>query len=147
MEASRAGTLELKVDQDVVRSSMPTAYVPRRFRIDGIEGIRPGAAIIGTPQGDGMVAIDVEWMPDIEPQAGTLLFWAESAAERHAADDTEANRRRGTRLVPQAALVRVGTVIDGRVVIEDRARELELARWLRASRADFVVERPFPHQQ
>jgi hypothetical protein len=135
-----------RVELDVVRSSTPSVYVPRRFRIDGIEGIRPGAAIVGTPQGDGMVAIDVEIEADTEPQGGIWNRWAIIAAARHLADDEEATRLRHTRLVSEAALVEVGKFAGGQILIEDRARRVEVSRWIQAGRADFVVERPFPHQ-
>jgi hypothetical protein len=135
-----------RAELDVVRSSTPSVYVPRRFRIDGIEGIRPGAAIVGTPQGDGMVAIDVEIEADTEPQGGIWNRWAIIAAARHLADEKEATRLRHTRLVSEAALVEVGKFAGGQVLIEDRARRVEVSRWIQAGRADFVVERPFPHQ-
>jgi hypothetical protein len=127
MSGGQTGVLS-SVERDVFRSSTPNVYVPRRFRIDGIEGIRPGAAIVGTPQGDGMVAIDVEIEAETEPQ------------------DEEAVRVRRTRLVSEAALVEVGQFVGGQVLIDDQSRQVELSRWIQAGRADFVVERPFPHQ-
>jgi hypothetical protein len=145
MSGDQAGVLS-RVELDVLRSSTPSVYVPRRFRIDGIEGIRPGAAIVGTPQGDGMVAIDVEIEADTEPQDGIWNRWAIVAAARHLADDEEAVRVRRTRLVSEAALVEVGKFAGGQVLIDGRTRRVELSRWIQAGRADFVVERPFPHQ-
>jgi hypothetical protein len=138
--------VQSRVERDVFRSSTPNVYVPRRFRIDGIEGIRPGAAIVGTPQGDGMVAIDVEIEAETEPQGGIWNRWAIVAAARHLAEDEEAVRVRRTRLVSEAALVEVGQFVGGQVLIDDRTRQVELSRWIQAGRADFVVERPFPHQ-
>ena len=145
MSGGQAG-VESMLELEVFRSSTPSVYVPRRFRIDGIEGIRPGAAIVGTPQGDGMVAIDVEIEADTEPQDGIWNRWAIVAAARHLADDEEAVRVRRTRLVSEAALVEVGQFAGGQVLIDDRTRRVELSRWIQAGRADFVVERPFPHQ-
>jgi hypothetical protein len=138
--------VQSRVERDVFRSSTPNVYVPRRFRIDGIEGIRPGAAIVGTPQGDGMVAIDVEIEAETEPQGGIWNRWAIVAAARHLAEDEEAVRVRRTRLVSEAALVEVGQFVGGQVLIDDGTRQVELSRWIQAGRADFVVERPFPHQ-
>jgi hypothetical protein len=136
----------LIVETDVARSPAPMVYVPRRFRIDGIEGIRPGAAIVGTPQGDGMVAIDVEMEPEVEPQEGIWNHWTVVAAARHLADDEETARVRRTRLVSEAALVQVGQFAGGQVLLDDTDKRVELSRWIQAGRADFVVERPFPHQ-
>jgi hypothetical protein len=93
-----------------------------------------------------MVAIEVEIEPDTEPQDGIWNRWAIVAAARHLADDEEAVRVRRTRLVSEAALVEVGQFSGGQVLIDDRARRVELSRWIQAGRADFVVERPFPHQ-
>jgi hypothetical protein len=138
--------VQSRVERDVFRSSTPNVYVPRRFRIDGIEGIRPGAAIVGTPQGDGMVAIDVEIEAETEPQGGIWNRWAIVAAARHLAEDEEAVRVRRTRLVSEAALVEVGQFVGGQVLIDDGTRQVELSRWIQAGRTDFVVERPVPHQ-
>ena len=135
-----------RTEINVLRSPTPTVFVPRRFRIDGIEGIRPGSAIVGTPQGDGMVAIDVEIEPDVEPRDGLWNHWAVVAAARHAADDEDTARVRQTRFVSEAALVEIGRFAGGQVLLEGRAGRTELSRWIQAGRADFVVERPFPHQ-
>ncbi len=149
-QESQGGALQLRADLeadlDAVRSPTPAVYVPRRFRIDGIDGILSGAAIVGTPQGDGMVAIDVESDPDIEPQGDVWNLWAETAARRHAADDEEIARLRRTRLVSEAALIQIGQFVGSQVLIDDAEKEAELSRWLQAGRADYVVERPFPHQ-
>lgn len=139
-------TQSLEAEISAVRSPTPTVYVPRRFRIDGIEGIATGAAIVGTPQGDGMVAIDVEAEPGVEPHPEVWGAWAESAARRHAADDEELAQRRRTRLVSEAALVEIGQFVGGQVLIDDTSKGVELSRWIQAGRADFVVDRPFPHQ-
>lgn len=132
---------------EAVRSSTPAVYVPRRFRIDGIDGIRPGAAIVGTPQGDGMVAIDVEVDPDVEPRDGLWNHWAVIAAARHVADDEDSARTRRTRFVSEAALVQIGRFGGGQVLLEGQPARAELSRWIQAGRAEFVVERPFPHER
>ena len=144
------GVLEQKIDREIeieiFRSPTPTVYVPRRFRIDGIEGIRPGSAIVGTPQGDGIVAIDVEMETDIEPEDGFWNRWAAIAAARHLADEEEATRLRHTRFVSEAALVPIGRFADGQVLVQGSWGRNELSRWIEAGRAEFVTERPFPHQ-
>ncbi len=146
-ERDQGRTVELAVDLDATRSPTPSIYVPRRFRIDGIEGIESGAAIVGTPQGNGMVAIDVEAEPEVEPQPEAWSSWAARAAQRHSADDEEVVRLRHTRLVSEAALVQVGQFVAGEILIDDSEKGAELQRWIEAGRADFVVERPFPHQR
>jgi hypothetical protein len=140
------GATKLVTEVDAIRSPTPTVYVPRRFRLDGIEGIQTGAAIVGTPQGDGMVAIEVEAEPGVEPQPEVWSSWAAGAAKRHVSDDEEVARRRQTRLVSEAALVPVGQWVGGEVLIDDSRMGAELSRWIQAGRADYVVERPFPHQ-
>ncbi len=130
------------------RSATPNVYVPLRFRIGGIEGIRTGAAIVGTPQGDGMVAIDVQWVPAVEPNQKIWERWIVEAARRHSGDDEEPHdEARLFRFVSEAALVEVGRCIKGRVVIADRSAETQLGRWIQAGRADYVVDTPFPHQR
>ena len=130
------------------RSATPFVYVPRRFRIGGIEGIPTGAAIVGTPQGDGMVAIDVESRPDVEPNPEVWTTWVSDAADRHVSDEREPglDNDRGTRFVSEAALIEVGRWIKGRVSIDEPAQGAELSRWIQAGRADYVVEAPFPHE-
>jgi hypothetical protein len=139
LEAQRA-------DVAVSRSRTPAIYVPRRSHIGGLAGVPAGAAIVGTPQGDGMVAIDVEMEPEVEPQEGIWNHWTVVAAARHLADDEETARVRQTRLVSEAALVEVGQFVGGQVLLDNTAKRVELSRWIQAGRADFVVERPFPHQ-
>lgn len=146
LEREQAGAIGLVAERDAIRSPTPNVYVPRRFRIDGIEGIRTGAAIVGTPQGDGMVAIDVEAEPDVEPQPELWSVWADRAAHRHVSDDEEVVSRRQTRLVSEAALVQIGQIMGGEVLLDDSATGAELSRWIQAGRADYIVERPFPHE-
>ena len=130
------------------RSRTPNVYVPRRFRIAAIEGIRPGAAIVGTPQGDGTVAIDVELTPYVEPSPEAWSTWIAEAARRHVAGEDEllVGERAQTRLVPEGALVEIGRCIQGRVLIDDPVKGAELSRWIEAGRAEYVVEWPFPHE-
>lgn len=123
-------------------------YVPRRFRIGGIEGIPTGAAIVGTPQADGMVAIDVESEPDVEPNPEVWSNWIADAAGRHTAEVEGGGGGQGsqTRLVSEAALVEVGQFIKGHVSINDAGAGAAISRWIQTGRADYVVDVPFPHE-
>ena len=127
-----------------VRSETPTVYVPRRFRIDGIAGIPTGAAIVGTPQGDGMVAIDVEAAQGVEPQPEAWSEWVAEAARRHNGEGEGGEVPR--RMVSEAALVVVGRFVKGEVRLDDTASGAAVSRWIQAGRADYVVEAPFPHE-
>ncbi|MGH2980721.1 MAG: hypothetical protein ACRDKV_01580 [Solirubrobacterales bacterium] len=122
--------------------------MPRRFRIGGIEGIPTGAAIVGTPQGDGMIAIDVESTRYVEPNPQVWTTWVAEAARRHSSEEEQLleGEPRQTKLVSEAALVEVGQCIQGKVRIDDPAEGAQLSRWLQAGRADYVVEGPFPHE-
>jgi hypothetical protein len=145
-EGPQGGIATVKAGRTATRSATPTVYVPLRFRIGGIEGIRPGAAIVGTPQGDGMVAIDVQWMPAVEPSHEVWKSWIAEAAQRHAGEsEGTAKDAPLTRFVSEAALVEVGRWVNGRIDA-DRDAESQLGRWVQAGRADYVVEAPFPHQ-
>jgi hypothetical protein len=147
-EQARAESNIATAEQAAVRSRTPCVYVPLRFRIGGIEGIRTGAAIVGTPQGDGMVAIDVDWAPGMEPDYEIWAAWAAEAGRRHIGEETSAEVEVDpqTRLVSEAALVEVGRFVDGNVVFDDKDKRAEVARWIQAGRADYVVNAPFPHQ-
>jgi hypothetical protein len=141
-DQGQGGIAATETQLDTVRSSAPTVYVPRRFRIDGIAGVPTGAAIVGTPQGDGMVAIDVESVSGVEPQPEVWSDWVSEAARRHGQDGGEPP----TRMVSEAALVEVGRTIRGEVRIDDTASGAAVSRWIQAGRADFLVEAPFPHE-
>ena len=154
---ARQGTTSGVATERAVRSRTPSVYVPRRFRIGGIDGIPTGAAIVGTPQGDGMVAIDVQRTPYVEPNPEAWHTWVAEAAQHHTADDDELldlGEERETRFVSEAALVEIGKCIQGHVRIDERWQGAELSRWLQAGRADHVVgggappdaESPFPHE-
>jgi hypothetical protein len=128
---------------EATRSETPFVYVPRRFRIGGIEGIRTGSAIVGTPQGDGMIAIDVEWMPYVEPKPEVWGRWIAEAAQRHIAESEqlpEGGEGRTTKLVSEAALIEVGRCVDGKLWLDEPAQGAQLSRWLEAGRADWVIE-------
>jgi hypothetical protein len=140
----QGGTATAHAGRTATKSATPTVYVPLRFRIGGIEGIRTGAAIVGTPQGDGMVAIDVQWMPGVEPSRKLWEAWTAVAARRHAGGEGEDASL--TRFVSEAALVEVGQCVNGRVVIPNDAAHTLSGRWVQAGRSDFVVDTPFPHQ-
>lgn len=142
-------TVERTDERQLVRSSTPAVYVPRRFRIGGIDGVPTGAAIVGTPQGDGMVAIDVVSTAYVEPTPERWSTWIGEACRRHECTDREElqeGEEFETRLVSEAALVEVGECMQGHARIDDPAKGAQLSRWLQAGRADFVAERPFPHE-
>jgi hypothetical protein len=132
---------------EATRSRTPNVYIPRRFRIGGIEGIRTGSAIVGTPQDGGMVAIDVESTPYVEPTPEVWGTWIAEAARRHVAEDDELlveGERPQTRLVSEAALIEVGRCIQGRVLLDDPATGAQLSRWLESGRADWVIDGQLP---
>ena len=146
-QSPQGGAATAHADRTATRSATPTVYTPLRFRIGGIEGIRTGAAIVGTPQGDGMVAIDVQWMPAVEPIREVWERWVVEAAQRHAGEEGHAGEDAPlTRFVSEAALVEVGQCVNGRVVIPNDAAHTQSGRWVQAGRSDFVVDTPFPHQ-
>jgi hypothetical protein len=143
----QGGIATANAGRTATRSATPTVYTPLRFRIGGIEGIRTGAAIVGTPQDDGMVAIDVQWTPAVEPSRKVWESWVAEAARRHAGEQGEQGEEAPlTRFVSEAALVEVGRCVNGRVVITDDAAHAQSGRWVQAGRSDFVVDTPFPHQ-
>lgn len=141
--------LTLSKRETYARSQTPTVYVPRRFRIGGIDGIPTGAAIVGTPQGDGMIAIDVVSTPYVEPNPEAWATWVAEAWEHHGCEREEERHpgeRPETKLVSETALVEVGTCVLGHVRIDEPEEGTRLSRWLQAGRADYVIERPFPHE-
>jgi hypothetical protein len=144
-EQSQGGIARVE-ELEATRSPTPTVYVPRRFRIDGIPGVPTGAAIVGTPQGNGMVAIDVEAVFGVEPQPEVWGDWVAEAARRHGGDEDGDEAEQPTRMVSEAALVVVGRFAKGEVRIDDTASGAAVSRWIQAGRADFVVEAPFPHE-
>ena len=142
--------LKEEIATDGIRSATPGVYVPRRFRIGGIEGIRTGAAIVGTPQGDGMVAIDVESTRYVEPNPEVWRTWICEAARRHIANREEhllMGDESQTRLVSEAALIEVGRWVDDRIVFDHDAVGAELSRWIQAGRADYHIDGYLPAGQ
>jgi hypothetical protein len=132
---------------DGVRSETPSVYVPRRFRIGGIEGIRTGAAIVGTPQGDGMVAINVEATAYVEPTSEVWRTWVCEAARCHVCEREEQllmDEESQPRLVSEAALVEVGHWVEGRLLVTDPESQAEITRWLQAGTADYHIDGYLP---
>jgi hypothetical protein len=125
-----------EADFAIVKSKEPTIYVPARLRIGGLDAIRPGAAIVGTLQSEGTVAIDVESTPYVDPTPQTWSNWVLEAARRHAetGDELELEAPQiETRLVSSDDLVEVGRCENGCVLIEREARP-RLQAWLQAGR-------------
>jgi hypothetical protein len=130
------------VSRTTTKSSTPVVYVPRRFRIGGLEGIRPGAAIVGTPQGDGTVVIDVESTPYVEPSPERWSNWAAEALRRHVADEEELflGEVAESRIVSEADLIEVGRYVQGRMRLAYHEGGLQLTRWIDAGRAAYVAD-------
>jgi hypothetical protein len=132
-----------EADFAIVKSQEPTIYVPSRLRIGGLTAIRPGAAIVGTLQGEGTVAIDVESTSYVDPTPQTWSNWVLEAARRHAeTEDQLEDAEIETRLVSKEDLVEVGRCENGCVLIHREARP-RLQAWLQAGRtAAILYEQP-----
>jgi hypothetical protein len=131
-----------ETDFTIVKSQEPTIYVPARLRIGGLDAIRPGAAIVGTLQGEGTVAIDVESTSYVDPTPQTWSNWVLEAARRHAETADElGDAELETRLVSKEDLVEVGRCENGCVLVDRDARP-RLQAWLQAGRtAALLYER------
>lgn len=128
----------------IVKSQEPSIYVPRRLRIGGVTAIRPGAAIVGTLQGEGTVAIDVEATSYVAPTPEIWSSWVAEAARRHAATEQELEQAEEieTRLVSSQDLTEVGRFENGCVLIDRNARP-RLQAWLQAGRTTaYLYETP-----
>jgi hypothetical protein len=143
--------LGVLVNEDIAtdgfRSNSPSIYVPRRSRIGAIEDIRTGAAIVGTPQGDGMVAINVESTAYVEPSMAVWITWLSEAARRHTCDREEQllmDDESQTRLVSEAGLIEVGRWADGRLDLADDEDRNEITRWIQAGAADYCLDGYLP---
>ena len=131
-----------ETDFTIVKSQEPTIYVPARLRIGGLDAIRPGAAIVGTLQGEGTVAIEVESTSYVDPTPQTWSNWVLEAARRHAETEDElGDAEIETRLVSKEDLVEVGRCENGCVLVDRDARP-RLQAWLQAGRtAALLYER------
>jgi len=134
LEAQRA-------DVAVSRSRTPAIYVPRRTHIGGLAGVPAGAAIVGTPQDDGMVAIDVAATHYVEPTPAVWGRWVGEAARAHTASEDDLFADEGqTVLVPEDQLVEVGRYDTGQVLVGNDAIGGRLSAWIEAGRAAFAAE-------
>jgi hypothetical protein len=134
LEAQRA-------DVAVSRSRTPAIYVPRRTHIGGLAGVPAGAAIVGTPQDDGMVAIDVAATHYVEPTPAVWGRWVGEAAREHTASEDDLFADEGqTVLVPEDQLVEVGRYDTGQVLVGNDAIGGRLSAWIEAGRAAFAAE-------
>ena len=128
-------------ERTITRSQTPLVYVPRRIHIAPLEGVPQGAAIVGTPQGDGTVAIDVQSTPYVEPTPERWTTWVAEAALRHSTD--EQDRFMGepeTRIVYEGDLMEIGRFEEGMTTIGDEAGGAQLTRWIEAGRTAYVVD-------
>jgi hypothetical protein len=135
-------TLTRTPARTTVESATATVYVPRRFRIGALEGIRQGSAIVGTPQGDGTVVIDVESTPYVEPSPARWNTWiAEGARRRLAGDEEELMEGDGppARLVAEADLIAIGRYAQDHLTLTAEGRAY-LQRWIEAGRAAYVAD-------
>jgi hypothetical protein len=129
----------------VVKSPTPAVYVPRRFRIGGLAGVPPGAAIVGTPQGGGMVAIDFDSTPYVDPNPEVWGRWVAEAARRHVSEEElPPGEEMQTTMVSEHDLVEVGMFDHGQVVITDEVARARLSVWVEAGRTAFAAGGPFP---
>jgi hypothetical protein len=124
------------------RSPTPNVYVPRRFRLGTLDDVPTGAAIVGTPQANGLVAVDIQSTRYVEPTPETWTTWVAEAARRHTAGEDELlpGEESQTRLVPEYQLVEVGRCIQRHVLIEDPALGATLQRWIEAGRVDYAID-------
>jgi hypothetical protein len=131
----------------VVKNQSPVVYVPRRFRIGGLADIPLGAAIVGTPQGEGTVAIDVESTPYVDPTPEIWGRWVSEAAHRHASaeEDLPPGEEMQTVFVSEHDLVEVGQCENGQAVITSEVGGARLWDWIEAGRTAYAADGPFPH--
>ena len=130
----------------LVKSQTPAVYVPRRFHIGGLAGIEPGAAIVGTPQGGEMVAIDVDSTPYVDPTPEIWGTWVAEAARLHANSEEELppGEEMQTIMVSEHDLVEVGKFDNGQVLINDEVGRARLSVWVEAGRTAYAAEGSFP---
>jgi hypothetical protein len=134
-------TLEAqRADVDVSKSRTPAIYVPRRTHIGGLAGVPAGAAIVGTPQGDGMVAIDVAATQYVDPTPAIWGRWVAEAARSHIAGEDDFFADEGdTMLVSEEELIEVGRFDTGQVLVRNDAVGGRLSAWIEAGRAAFAA--------
>jgi hypothetical protein len=138
-------TTATEAERTLVRSSAPSLYVPRRLRIGGLPDVPHGAAIVGTPQGDETVAIDVESTPYIDPNLGIWAVWVSEAARRHLCDDDEHpyGEAPGTMVVSEHELVQIGHFEDGCILVDEPGRA-RLTSWVEAGRVAHLAAGQVP---
>jgi hypothetical protein len=134
LEAQRA-------DVAVTKSRTPAIYVPRRTHIGGLAGVPAGAAIVGTPQDDGMVAIDVAATQYVDPSPAIWGRWVAEAARAHLASEDDFLADEGhTMLVSEDELIEVGRYDTGQVLVGNDAVGGRLSAWIEAGRAAFAAD-------
>jgi hypothetical protein len=132
-----------EADFTIVKDQEPSIYVPRRLRVGGLAGIRPGAAIVGTLQREGSVAIDVEATSYVAPTPETWSSWVAEAARRHAAtpEELETGEEDQTKLVSSQDLLEIGRFENGCVLIAREGRQ-RLQAWMQAGRTAALADSP-----
>jgi hypothetical protein len=128
-----------QAEQTLTRSRTPSIYVPRRNHIGALEGVPAGAAIVGTPQGDGTVAVDFAATRYVDPTPAVWGVWVAEAARKHGADDLLVEDR-DTMVVGEDDLKLVGKFDTGQVLVSTNAVGGDLSAWIEAGRAAFAAE-------
>jgi hypothetical protein len=135
----------IQTELTIVKSRTPAVYVPRRFRIGGLADIPPGAAIVGTPQGGGIVAIDVDSTPYVDPNPEIWGRWVAEAARRHVPEEElPPGEEMQAVMVSEHDLVEVGQYDNGQVVITDDVARARLSVWVEAGRTAYAARGPVP---
>jgi hypothetical protein len=137
-ETPAAATEVAAAQRTVVRSQSPTIYVPRRLRVGGLPGIRHGAAIVGTPQGGGVVAIDVQATGYVDLTPEIWGAWVAEAAEMHSNAALEQELAE-TMLVSEHDLVEIGHFKDDCVLVDEVGRA-RLSMWIEAGRTAYMAD-------
>jgi hypothetical protein len=132
-----------EADFTILKNQEPSIYVPRRLKVGGLAAIRPGAAIVGTLQREGTVAIDVEATSYVAPTPETWSSWVAEAARRHAATENELESEENlTKLVSSQDLIEIGRFVNGCVLVDKDGRQ-RLQAWMQAGRtAAYLADSP-----
>ena len=130
-----------EAERTLVRRSTPSIYVPRRLRLAGLPRVPHGAAIVGTPQGDGTVAIDVGSTQYIDPNLGIWAVWVAEAARRHLCDEDDHpyGEAPETMVVSEHELVEIGHFDEGCILVDELGRG-HLTKWVEAGRVAHLTD-------
>jgi hypothetical protein len=110
-------------------------YVPRRFKLGALDGVPLGAAIVGTPQTGGKVAIDFQATEWAAPSLHTWSGWVADAACRLC--DDEGDWRRTEAFERELRLV--GYYEDDQVTVLEEGRAV-LWRWIDVGKLAYTTK-------